>query len=187
MNNDAVFVYHRHVLRAKKKANRAVRFFILMTRQNRRSASRIGGVCSSQKYKGGYMKFTHRFLTLIFAIVLLTGISAISVSAQRRGGGRIIRRPVIVRNYYVPNPYWYRNYWGYGYYDPYFYDPYLQARQQKYYLERELSGNRAELRKHLEKYNADGVITAKERAELADDYRDIEKAQRRLNDFNRRY
>ena len=132
------------------------------------------------------MKFTHRFLTLVFAIVLLTGISAISTSAQSRGG-RVIRRPVIVRQVYVPNPYWYRNYWGYGYYDPYFYDPYLNERRQKYYLENELRGNRSELEKHLRKYNADGVITEKERRELADDYRDVEKARRNLNRFNRRY
>ena len=132
------------------------------------------------------MKFTNKLLTLVFAMVLLTGLAAISVSAQSRGG-RIIRRPVIVRQYYVPNPYWYRNYWGYDYYDPYFYDPYLNERRQKYYLERELSGNREELRKHLEKYKADGVLTAKEQAELADDYRDVEKAQRNLNKFNRRY
>lgn len=131
------------------------------------------------------MKLTHRLLTLVFAIVMLTGWSAISAEAQTRRG-RVIRRPVIVRQYYY-NPYWYRNYWGYGYYDPYFYDPYLNLRQQKYYLENELRGNRRELQKHLEKYNADGVITAKERAELADDYRDIERAQRRLNEFNRRY
>ena len=118
-------------------------------------------------------------------MVLLAGLAVISVSAQSRGG-RVIRRPVVVRQYYVrPDPFWYRNYWGF--YDPYFYDPYLEARRQQYYLERELSGNREELRKHLQKYRADGVITAKERAELADDYRDIEKAQRNLNNFRRRY
>ena len=134
------------------------------------------------------MKFTKSILALVFAMVLLTGLAAISVSAQSRGG-RVIRRPVVVRQYYVrPNPFWYRNYWGYSnYYDPYFYDPYYEARRQQYYLERELRGNKAELRKHLDKYRADGVITAKEREELNDDYRDIEKAQRKLNEFNRRY
>ena len=131
------------------------------------------------------MKFTNKLLTFVFAIVLLTGLAAISASAQRRGV-RVIRRPVVVRQYYVPNPYWYRNYY-WGSYDPYFYDPYLRAREQQYYLERELRGNTAELRKHLEKYRADGVITAKEREELADDYRDVEKARRKLNEFNRRY
>jgi hypothetical protein len=62
----------------------------------------------------------------------------------------------------------------------------LIERRQKYYLEKELRGNKEELRKHLEKYNADGVITAKERKELDDDYRDVERAQRKLNEFNRR-
>ena len=134
------------------------------------------------------MKFTNKILTLVFAMVLLTGLAAISVSAQSRGG-RGYRRPVVVRQYYVrPNPFWYRHYRGYSsYYDPYFYDPYLNARRQLYYLERELNGNKAELRKHLEKYRADGVITAKEREELNDDYRDVEKAQRKLNEFSRRY
>src|SRR5215213_7617097 len=113
------------------------------------------------------MKFTNKLLTFVFAIILLTGFASISASAQRRGV-RVIRRPVVVRQYYVPNPYWYRNYY-WGSYDPYFYDPYLRAREQQYYLERELRGNTAELRKHLEKYRADGVITAKEREELADD------------------
>jgi hypothetical protein len=121
---------------------------------------------------------------LVFAMVLLIGLAAVSASAQRRGGGRIIKRPVIVRHYYVrPNPFWYWNYWG----DPYFYDPYLNERRQRYYLERELSGNKEELRKHLEQYNADGVLTDKERRELEDDYRDVERATRNLNRFNRRY
>ncbi|HEY8559193.1 MAG TPA: hypothetical protein VIL74_02235 [Pyrinomonadaceae bacterium] len=134
------------------------------------------------------MNFTKKLLTLAFAMILLGGLAAISVSAQTRGG-RVIRRPVVVRQYYVrPYPYWYRNYWGYsGFYDPYYYDPYYEARRQQYYLERELSGNKEELRKHLQKYRADGVITAKEREELNDDYRDVEKAQRKLNEFRRRY
>jgi hypothetical protein len=130
------------------------------------------------------MKFTKGILTFVFAIVLFAAFSAINTQAQTRGV-RIVRRPVIVRPYYGwYNPYRRWNYWGNPYY---YYDPYQQLREQQYYLERELSGNRAELRKHLEKYNADGVITAKEREELNDDYRDVEKAQRNLNEFNRRY
>ena len=130
------------------------------------------------------MKHTGKFLTLIFAVVLFIGFAAADASAQRRGGGRYIQRPVIVRQYYVRryNPYWYWNSWG----NPYFYDPYLSERRQRYYLENELRGNREELRKHLEKYNADGVITARERAELNDDYRDVARAQRKLNEFRRR-
>jgi hypothetical protein len=136
------------------------------------------------------MKHTSKFLTLIFAIVLLVGLSAVSASAQRRyrAGVRVVQRPVVVRQYYVrPNPYWYWNSWRRPYYDYYDYDPYLEARRQQYYLERELSGNREELRKHLAKYRADGVITAKEREELDDDYRDVARAQRKLNEFSRRY
>lgn len=130
------------------------------------------------------MKYKNKFLTLIFAAVLFIGFAAVDASAQRRGG-RFIQRPVVVRQYYVRryNPFWYRNYSE----DAYFYDPYLSARRQRYYLESELSGNKRELSKHLEKYNADGVITAKERAELNDDYRDVARAQRKLNEFIRRY
>ncbi|MDQ3800403.1 MAG: hypothetical protein M3384_13220 [Acidobacteriota bacterium] len=132
-------------------------------------------------------KHTNKILTLIFAMVLFIGFAAIDASAQRRGSGRTIQRPVVVRNYYIRryNPYWYRNTLSPYYYDPYFYDPYLSERRQRYALESELRGNREELRKHLEKYNADGVLTAKERAELDDDYRDVERARRRLNQFNR--
>lgn len=131
------------------------------------------------------MKQTRKFLTLIFAMVLLIGATAATASAQRRGGGRVVQRPVIVRHYYIrPNPFWYWNTWRSPYY---YYDPYLSVRRQRYDLERELSGNKRELRKHLEKYNADGVITAKEREELDDDYRDVARAERKLNQFNRRY
>jgi hypothetical protein len=134
------------------------------------------------------MKHSKKFLTLIFAAVLFIGLAAADASAQRRGV-RVIQRPVIVRNYYYrPNPYWYRNSWRSPYfYDPYFYDPYLNARRQRYYLENELRGNQEELRKHLLKYRADGVITAKEREELNDDYRDVARARRKLNEFSRRY
>lgn len=132
------------------------------------------------------MKHTKKILTLVFAAVLFIGLAAADASAQRRGGGRFIQRPVVVRQYYVRryyNPYWYWNSW----HNPYYFDPYLSERRQRYYLENELRGNREELRKHLEKYNADGVITAKERAELNDDYRDVERAQRKLRQFRRRY
>jgi hypothetical protein len=135
------------------------------------------------------MKHSRKLLTLIFAIVLFAGLAVADASAQRRGGGRFVQqRPVIVRQYYVRryNPYWYWNSWGNPYYYDY-YDPYYSERRQRYYLENELRGNRAELRKHLEKYNADGVITAKERKELDDDYRDVARSQRKLNAFRRRY
>jgi hypothetical protein len=142
------------------------------------------------------MKYSQKLLTLVFSAVLFIGAMAIDASAQTRRGVRSVNRPVIVRTY-VARPYYYSPYY-YGYnrfsrfgyydpfYDPYFYDPYLNAQRQRYYLQQELNGNQRELRKHLEKYNADGVITAKERRELDDDYRDVAKAKRKLQEFDRR-
>jgi len=129
------------------------------------------------------MKYTKNILTIAFAMVLLIGSAVISTSAQQRGGGRrVIVRPVVVRPYFGYHRHW--NSWYDPFYgDPYFYDPYYREREQRYYLRNELNGNRRELKKHLEKYNADGVITAKEQRELDDDYRDVEKAQRKLNEF----
>ena len=129
------------------------------------------------------MNFTKKLLSLVFAVVFLTGLAAVSVSAQRRGGRRVIVRPIIVRPYYGFHRHWGWNRW----YNPYFYDPYLREQEQRYYLEREVTGNKRELRKHLEKYNADGVITAKERRELDDDYRDVDRSERNLNKFNGNY
>ena len=131
------------------------------------------------------MKYSGKLLTLFFAAFLLIGTIVISTPAQRRGVVRVYRRPVVVRPYYYYSPLSYWNYWDNAYYgDPYFYDPYLRAQRQKYYLQQELNGNKRELRKHLEKYNADGVITAKEREELEDDYRDVERATRKLREFD---
>ena len=129
------------------------------------------------------MKYTQKLLAIAFAVVMLIGSAAISTQAQRRVGRVIYRRPVIVRPYYYGyNPFWSR--WYNPYYgDPFFYDPYLRERQQRSYLQNELRGNEKELRKHLEKYRADGVITAKERKELDDDYRDVARAKRELNEF----
>lgn len=141
------------------------------------------------------MKYSQKLLTLVFAAVLFIGAMAVNASAQTRRGARIVNRPVIVRTYvgrpyYRPYYYGYNRFWNRGFYDPfydpYFYDPYLRAQRQRYYLEQELRGNERELRQHLEKYNRDGVITAKERRELDDDYRDVAKAKRNLQQFNRR-
>lgn len=134
------------------------------------------------------MKHSGKLLTLFFAAFLLIGTAVISTPAQRRGVVRVYRRPVVVRPYYYYSPLSYWDHWGNPYYgDPYFYDPYLNARRQRFYLQEELNGNRRELSKHLEKYRADGVITAKERRELNDDYRDVERATRKLREFDRRY
>lgn len=131
------------------------------------------------------MRYTKKLLVLFFAAFMFIGTAAISAEAQRRGGIRVYRRSVIVRPYYGYYNSWYWNSWNNPYFgDPYFYDPYLQARRQKYYLQEELRGNKRELAKHLEKYRADGVITEKERKELNDDYKDVAKAQRKLNEFN---
>lgn len=131
------------------------------------------------------MKYTYKLLAIAFAVLIFIGSAAISTQAQRRGGRVIYRRPVVVRPYYYGyNGFW--NRWYNPYFsDPFFYDPYLRERQQRSYLQNELRGNEKELRKHLEKYNADGVITAKERKELEDDYRDVVRAKRDLQEFNR--
>ena len=139
------------------------------------------------------MKYSKNILTIAFAIVLFIGSAVLSTPAQRVTGGRISQRPVVVQRYVRVRPYYgYSRFWnplynsfGFGgYYDPYFYDPYLRQQREKYNLQKELSGNRKELRKHLEKYNADGVITAKEKKELDDDYKDVAKAERKLREFN---
>jgi len=125
------------------------------------------------------MRYTKRTLTFIFAISLFMGTAAIVASAQNRGGRRF-HRPV--RVYYVQrDPFWSWNY------NRYYYDPYYSERQQRYYLENRLRGNRRELAEHLEKYNADGVLTAKERRELEDDYKDVNRARANLNRYRRNY
>jgi hypothetical protein len=136
------------------------------------------------KDQGGFMKYSRKILTIAMAILLFIGSAAISASAQNRTGGRTVKRPVVVKRYVRVRPYYSRfwNPWYDSFYDPYFYDPYLREQRQRYYLERELSGNRRELQKHLAKYKADGVITAKEQRELDDDYKDVAKAERELRE-----
>lgn len=122
---------------------------------------------------------------------MIAGGLVYEASAQRRvvvGS----RRPVIVRQYVYRDPFWRTRYWGSnpyysGYYNPYFDSPYYRFQEQKFYLERELSGNRRELSEHLRKYRADGVITAKEQRELNDDYKDVRESTEKLRRFNRRY
>jgi len=142
------------------------------------------------------MKYGKRILTIVFAMFLCAGALVTSASAQsggREAVRRITTRPVIVRRHIVRDPFWrYRYwgspYWGYsGFYDPYWYSPTLRYLDQKYYLQKELSGNRRELQKHLEKYRADGYISPKERRELDDDYKDVRKATDKLNRLNREY
>jgi hypothetical protein len=117
---------------------------------------------------------------------MFTGALVVSSQAQTRTV--IVRRPVVVHRVY--RPYWGSRYWGWGrYYDPFYADmyktPYERYLEERYYAQRELAGNQKELAKHKEKYARDGVITAKERKELDDDIRDVQKAQQRLRELNR--
>ena len=130
------------------------------------------------------MKVKKAIITAV-AILMFGGALALDASAQTRGRV-IVRRPVIVRP--VVRPYWYYDrfspYWGYSrFYNPYWDSPYMRYQEQKFYLERELRGNQRELEKHQAKYRADGVITAKERRELEDDYKDVRESRERLNRF----
>ena len=133
------------------------------------------------------MKFGKKFLTIAFAMFMLAVGLTYEASAQTR---RVVtvRRPVIVRNYVYRDPFWRTRYYGYSpFYDPYYYSPYLQYQERRFYLQRELAGNRRELDEHLRKYRADGVITAKERRELDDDYKDVRNSTERLRKFTRNY
>lgn len=128
--------------------------------------------------KEALMKYAKQlFITAVAAIMLGAGL-VYEASAQRR----VVRRPIIVRTYVYRDPFWYSRY-----YDPYYYSPYRRYAEQRYYLERDLEGNRRELAKHLRKYRADGVITAKERRELEDDYKDVRESTMRLRRFRRNY
>jgi hypothetical protein len=136
------------------------------------------------------MKFVKRPLTFIFAMLMLTGGTVMTAEAQTRQTiiRRPVSRPIIVRRIYR-NPFYRARYWRY--YDPFYADlyksPYERYLEERWYAERELAGNQRELAKHREKYAADGVITAKERKELEDDVRDVQKARARLNRLNRNY
>ena len=133
------------------------------------------------------MKLTIRFLTIAFAMFMFFGALAVTDTSAQTTTRRVIRRPVIVRQVY------YSPYWGYGryYYDPfvrsYYQSPYEQYQEQKWYLQRDLAGNRRELEKHRAKYGADGYISPKEKRELEDDVRDVQRSIQKLNEFNRYY
>jgi hypothetical protein len=141
------------------------------------------------------MRLSSKFLTLIFATFMLAGGLVVSAEAQSRGSVTVQRtttRPVVVRRVVYRDPFWRSRYLGYSryydpFYDPYYYSPYLQYQDQKIRLQNELAGNRRELAKHLSKYRADGVITAKEERELADDRKDVRNSELRLRQFNSNY
>ncbi len=133
------------------------------------------------------MRNVKRIGVFLVAIILLMAGMVISASAQRRVRSvqRVVHKPVIIRRVYWRNPFYHRYYDPF--YDPYFYNPYLRARQERYYREERVRGNERELRKHREKYGRDGVITAKERRELDDDIRDVQKSRAKLREYNRYY
>jgi hypothetical protein len=141
------------------------------------------------------MRLSSKILTLIFSIFVIVGGLAVSASAQRSGSVTVQRtttRPVVVRRVIYRDPFWRSRYWGYSrfydpFYDPYYYSPYLRYQDQKIRLQNELAGNRRELAQHLSKYRADGVITAKEERELADDHKDVRNSELRLRQFNSNY
>ena len=107
--------------------------------------------------------------------------SAQDVSAQTRTVTRVVYRPVYVR----------RPYFNRWYYDPfwssYYSDPYLEARRSRYYAEQRVARERRDMAEHREKYSADGVITAKERAQMIDDQRQLANAIRDLQRYSSRY
>lgn len=141
------------------------------------------------------MRLSSKILTLIFSMFVIVGGLAVSASAQRSGSVTVQRtttRPVVVRRVIYRDPFWRSRYWGYSrfydpFYDPYYYSPYLRYQDQKIRLQNELAGNRRELAQHLSKYRADGVITAKEERELADDRKDVRNSEVRLRQFNSNY
>lgn len=126
------------------------------------------------------MKYAKKIFLVAFAVFMLSAGLVYEASAQRRVVA--VRRPIIVRNYIYRDPFWYSRY-----NDPFYYSPYLRAQEQRYYLERELVGNRRELAEHQRKYRADGVITDKEARELEDDIRDVRRSTERLTRFRRNY
>ena len=137
------------------------------------------------------MRLRSKFLSLIFAMfIVVGGLAVSSASAQTRSGGTSVQQPIVIRTVVYRRSY-YNRVWRSRYYDPfydsYYYSPYLRAKDREYSLRQELAGNRRELAKHLEKYRADGVITAKERRELDDDYKDVAKAERKLRQFTSEY
>ncbi len=140
------------------------------------------------------MKYIKRLGIILPAAALFLSTLVISTSAQVRSGVSVRRgsnRPVAVRRaVIVRRPFWrHRGYWGRGwydpFYDPYYNNPYLRHLETKYYREKAVRDARKELRKHQEKYEADGVITAKEREELYENQRDLQKATEKLRKFNR--
>ena len=140
------------------------------------------------------MRTRSKILTLVFTMFVVAAGFVITTEAQTRSGVTVTRttsRPVAVRRVVYRDPFWRSRYWGSRYYDPfydpYYYSPYLQYKDQETRLRQELAGNRRELNEHLSKYRADGIITDKERRELADDRKDVANSERKLREFSGNY
>lgn len=139
------------------------------------------------KIKEAIMKYRNKILTIAFVMFMLAVGFTYETTAQTRRVVRV-KRPVIVRNYVYSDPFWRSRYYGYSpFYDSFYQSPYQRYAEQRYYLARELAGNRRELAEHQRKYSRDGVITAKERRELEDDIKDVRNSTQKLRSFGRYY
>ncbi len=82
-------------------------------------------------------------------------------------------------------------YWGWRYYDPFWADmyktPYERYLEERYYAQSNLRDKEKDLRKHSQKYAADGYLDPKEREKLAKDQRKLAEARERLARLNRYY
>lgn len=125
------------------------------------------------------MRYIKRFGLISFALFLLLGGMVVSGEAQNR---RVVRRPVIVRHYAWRDPFWYSRNWLFN--DPYWYDPYLREQRDRYYKEKAVKDASKKLSKDQAKYNADGVLTDKEREKLDKRQRDYARAVNKLDEFN---
>lgn len=128
------------------------------------------------------MRYTKR-LAIIFSTFFLF-LSGLEVSAEAQTKGeRHVRRPVIVRQYWVRNPWYSRWGWYDPWYDPYMYDPYLRVQRERYYKEKDVRDARKDLEKDQAKYAKDGVITAEEREKLMKRERKLNERIAKLNKF----
>lgn len=122
------------------------------------------------------MKYRKRFGLLISTIILSTGFMVLTASAQTRTVRRVYYRPYVVRHFWGYDPFWH---------DPYLYDPYLRAQRDKYYKEKAVRDASRKLAKDRAKYQADGVLTAKEQEKLIKRRQDYEKAVAKREKFYR--
>jgi hypothetical protein len=123
------------------------------------------------------MRYARKLGVVFSVLFILLGIMVVSTTAQTR---KRIHRPIIIRQY-VYDPFWYSRYWGY---DPYFADPYLRERRERYSKEKAVKDARRKLKADREKFNADGILTAKERQKLDKRVEKYNKAVRKLAEFN---